>query len=62
MLYYLFQFLDNYNFPGAGLFDYISFRASLALIGSLVVSIIFGKRIIDRLRKQQIGETVRDLT
>ena len=61
MLNYLFQFLDNYNFPGAGLFDYISFRASLALIGSLVVSIIFGKRIIDRLRKQQIGETVRDL-
>ena len=61
MLYYLFQFLDIYDFPGAGLFDYISFRASLALIGSLVVSIIFGKRIIDRLRKQQIGETVRDL-
>ncbi|NDB35881.1 MAG: phospho-N-acetylmuramoyl-pentapeptide-transferase, partial [Flavobacteriia bacterium] len=61
MLYYLFQFLDKYNVPGAGLFDYISFRASLALVGSLVVSIIFGKQIIARLRRLQIGESVRDL-
>ncbi len=61
MLYYLFEFLEKYNFPGAGLFSYISFRAALALITSLIISIIFGKRIINRLQRQQIGETVRDL-
>ncbi|MEY4895166.1 MAG: hypothetical protein RL751_1995 [Bacteroidota bacterium] len=61
MLYYLFSWLDQQNFPGAGLFQFISFRASLALITSLIVSVVIGKRIIDRLRKQQIGETVRDL-
>jgi len=57
----LFSWLDQQNFPGAGLFQFISFRASLALITSLIVSVVIGKRIIDRLRKQQIGETVRDL-
>jgi len=61
MLYYLFELLDNYNIPGAGLFSYISFRSALALITSLIISIVFGKRIIARLQKQQIGETVRDL-
>lgn len=61
MLYYLFSWLDQLNIPGAGLFHYISFRASLALITSLIVSIVIGKRIIARLRQQQIGETVRDL-
>jgi len=61
MLYYLFDYLDKFNFPGAGLFDFISFRAAMALITSLIVSVFFGKRIINRLRKQQIGETVRDL-
>lgn len=61
MLYYLFNYLDSLNFPGAGLFDYISFRAAMALITSLIVSIIFGKKIIEALRRQQIGETVRDL-
>ncbi len=61
MLYYLFSWLDQQNFPGAGLFHFISFRASLALITSLIVSVVIGKRIINRLRKQQIGETVRDL-
>jgi phospho-N-acetylmuramoyl-pentapeptide-transferase len=61
MLYYLFDYLDKFNFPGAGLFNYISFRASMALITSLIVSIFFGKRLINLLRKQQIGETVRDL-
>ena len=61
MLYYLFSWLDQLNFPGAGLFQFISFRASLALITSLIVSVVIGKQIIDRLRKQQIGETVRDL-
>ncbi|MCF8268694.1 MAG: phospho-N-acetylmuramoyl-pentapeptide-transferase [Crocinitomicaceae bacterium] len=61
MLYYFFEFLDRLNFPGAGLFDFISFRASMALIASLLVSIVIGKRMIQGLRKQQIGETVRDL-
>lgn len=61
MLYYLFDYLHKLNLPGAGLFQYISFRASMALIASLIVSIFFGKRIINLLRKQQIGETVRDL-
>ncbi|MFM7301278.1 MAG: phospho-N-acetylmuramoyl-pentapeptide-transferase, partial [Crocinitomicaceae bacterium] len=61
MLYYLFDYLDKLNFPGAGLFDFISFRAAMALITSLIVSIVFGKKIIIALRKQQIGETVRDL-
>ena len=61
MLYYLFEYLDKLNLPGAGLFQYISFRASMALITSLIVSIFFGKRIINLLRRQQIGETVRDL-
>ena len=61
MLYYLFDYLDSLNFPGAGLFQYISFRAGLALIFSLIISIIIGKKIINKLRQQQIGETVRDL-
>ena len=61
MLTYLFNYLAELDFPGAGLFQYISFRASMALITSLIVSIIFGKRLINVLRKQQIGETVRDL-
>ncbi len=61
MLYYLFDYFDSLNIPGAGLFDYISFRAGMALITSLIVSMIFGKKIIGLLQKQQIGETVRDL-
>ncbi len=61
MLYYLFDYLDTLNFPGAGLFHYISFRAAMALIASLIVSIVFGKKIINLLKRQQIGETVRDL-
>lgn len=61
MLTYLFNYLEQMDFPGAGLFQYISFRAAMALITSLIVSIIFGKRLINLLRRQQIGETVRDL-
>ena len=61
MLYYLFDYLNNFNFPGAGLFGYISFRAALALVSSLIVSVVIGKRVIKALQKQQIGETVRDL-
>ncbi len=61
MLYYLFEYLNKLNVPGAGLFDFISFRASLALIMSLIISVVFGQKIINALRRQQIGETVRDL-
>ena len=61
MLTYLFNYLESMNFPGAGLFDYISFRAGMALITSLIVSIVFGKRLIRLLQKQQIGESIRDL-
>ncbi len=61
MLTYLFNYLESLDVPGAGLFHYISFRAAMALITSLIVSIIFGKRLINLLRRQQIGETVRDL-
>ena len=61
MIYYLFDYLNNLNVPGAGLFNYISFRAAMALLTSLIVSVFIGKRVIDLLRKQQIGETVRDL-
>ncbi|MEO6303810.1 MAG: phospho-N-acetylmuramoyl-pentapeptide-transferase [Bacteroidia bacterium] len=62
MLYYLFQYLDRaFDFPGAGVFQYISFRAALALITSLIISLVFGKRIIEYIRKKQIGETIREL-
>ena len=62
MLYYLFEFLENnYDFPGAGVFQYISFRAALAIITSLLVSLVFGGRIINLIRKKQIGESVRKL-
>ncbi|MDF2447654.1 MAG: phospho-N-acetylmuramoyl-pentapeptide-transferase [Bacteroidota bacterium] len=62
MFYYLFQYLDQYlNFPGAGVFQYISFRAALALMTSLLISMVFGKRIISYIRKKQIGETIREL-
>jgi phospho-N-acetylmuramoyl-pentapeptide-transferase len=62
MLYHLFEWLDKYyDLPGAGLFRYVSFRAGLAIIMSLVISIYFGRRIVQFLRDLQIGETVRDL-
>ncbi len=62
MFYYLFEFLDKrFDFPGAGVFQYISFRAAMALIVSLLISMVFGKRIINLLQKKQVGETVRDL-
>ncbi|MDA7803365.1 phospho-N-acetylmuramoyl-pentapeptide-transferase [Crocinitomix sp.] len=62
MLYYLFTYLnDEFGLPGAGLFNYISFRAAMAIITSLLISMVFGKRIIKMLLKQQIGESVRDL-
>ncbi|MDF1696343.1 MAG: phospho-N-acetylmuramoyl-pentapeptide-transferase [Saprospiraceae bacterium] len=62
MLYHLFEYLEkNYNLPGAGLFQYISFRSGLAIIISLIISILFGNRIIRSLKKLQVGETVREL-
>lgn len=61
MLYYLFRFLNELDFPGAGMFDYISFRAALAIMTSLFIATVFGKKIIQLLQKQQIGEIVRDL-
>ncbi len=61
MFYHLFDYLSQFGFPGAGVFQYISFRAALAVISSLIISMIFGKRIIYMLQMKQIGETVRDL-
>jgi phospho-N-acetylmuramoyl-pentapeptide-transferase len=62
MLYYLFTWLHKaFNIPGAGVFQYISFRAAAALITSLFISMIIGKGLINFLRRKQVGETVRDL-
>ena len=62
MLYYLFIYLhEAFNFPGAGVFQYISFRAAMAVIVSLLISLMFGKQIISFLAKKQVGESIRDL-
>lgn len=62
MLYYLFSYLDRvYDLPGAQVFQYISFRAAMAVITSLVISLVFGQRWINYLNKKQVGETIRDL-
>jgi phospho-N-acetylmuramoyl-pentapeptide-transferase len=61
MLIYLFEYLDKLNVPGAGVFQYISFRSASAVIVSLFISMLLGKRIINYLKKKQIGESVRDL-
>lgn len=62
MLYYLFEYLEKeFQFPGASLFTFISFRASISIILSLLISTIFGKSIINYLRSKQIGENIRDL-
>ena len=62
MLYYLFEYLEQqFQFPGASLFGFITFRAAMAIILSLLISTIYGKRIINFLRKKQVGETIRDL-
>lgn len=61
MLYYLFDWLETKNFPGAGVFQYISFRAAIAFVLSLIIAMAFGKSFINSLRKKQIGETIRDL-
>jgi len=61
MLYYLFEYLDKLDVPGAGMFRYISFRSAMALILALVISTVIGKKIIEKLQLMQIGETVRNL-
>ena len=62
MLYHLFQYLEKtFVFPGSHLFSFISFRTGMAFIVSLMLATLFGRRIIDYLQKQQIGETIRDL-
>lgn len=62
MLYYLFEYLDKtMDVPGTGVFQYITFRSALAILLSLMISTIYGKKIINFLRNQQVGETVREL-
>jgi len=61
MLYYLFEYLEQMDIPGAGMFQYISFRSGLAVIVSLLIGTIYGKHVINVLQKKQIGEVVRDL-
>jgi len=61
MLYSLFHYLSELNFPGAGMFKYISFRSAFAFIFSLIIATIIGRRIIRYLKKKQIGEDIRDL-
>jgi phospho-N-acetylmuramoyl-pentapeptide-transferase len=62
MLYYLFNYLNkNYNIPGAGVFQYITFRTAMAVITSLIVTTVFGHRLIEYLRFKQVGESIRNL-
>ena len=61
MLYHLFTYLNKFDFPGAGMFHYLSFRASFAFIAALLISIFFGKRVIQSLQKKQVGEIIRNL-
>ena len=61
MLYFLFGYLEKLDVPGSGLFNYISFRSAMAIITALILSTLYGKRIIRLLQKAQIGETIRDL-
>jgi phospho-N-acetylmuramoyl-pentapeptide-transferase len=61
MLYYLFEYLDKLDIPGAGVFQYISFRAGMAALISLIITITLGKNLINYLRKKQVGEDIRDL-
>ena len=60
MLYYLFQYLDQINFPGAGVFNYVTFRAAVAIIVALIVSVWFGNRFIQILKRKKVVETQRD--
>ena len=62
MLYLLFEYLHkHYDFPGLRLFQYLTFRASLSIVLSLIITTVYGRRIIDYLHRKQVGETVRNL-
>ncbi len=61
MLYYLFKYLEGIGFPGARLMDYITFRSVAAILISLFIALVFGRKIIDRLQKMQVGEIIRNL-
>ena len=61
MFYYLFNYLEQYNVPGARLFDYVTFRTGVAFVLAMFIAIIIGRRIIDRLQKMQVGEIIRNL-
>ena len=61
MFYHLFKYLNQFDVPGAGLFQYISFRSAMTVIASLIISLVFGRMIINYLARMQIGEKVRDL-
>ena len=61
MLYHLFDYLQDLNFPGARLFEYLTFRSGVALILSIFIATVIGRRIIDRLQLMQVGEIVRNL-
>lgn len=61
MLYYLFQYLDKLDFPGAGMFQYVMFRSAMAAVFALLIGIFVGKKMIDSLQRKQIGETIRNL-
>jgi phospho-N-acetylmuramoyl-pentapeptide-transferase len=62
MLFHLFEYLDkHFDFPGSGLFYFLSFRAALSILISLTISLVFGKSLIRMLRRKQVGESIRDL-
>ncbi|MDD4776943.1 MAG: phospho-N-acetylmuramoyl-pentapeptide-transferase [Fermentimonas sp.] len=61
MLYYLFEYLDKLDFPGAGMFQFVMFRSAMAAVFALLIGIFAGKKIIRKLQQKQIGETIRDL-
>lgn len=61
MFYHLFDYLEQFDFPGAGMFQYITFRSACAIILSLLIATVVGKRIIRFLQKQQVGEEIRNL-
>lgn len=61
MFYYLSNYLEQYNVPGARLFDYVTFRTGVAFVLAMLIAIIIGRRIIDRLQKMQVGEIIRNL-
>ena len=62
MLYHFFNYINqNFDFPGSGLFEFISFRAGMAVITSLIITLVFGGRLIKFLQRKQVGESIRDL-